>query len=88
MAGQSLLAHVLGAAPKGAGAALAVVVGPGHEAVAAEAKRLLSSYNPGSARGASLGFSLFARHYSGNHYYFLFLPVLRCFSSRGWLSFE
>ena len=40
VAGQSMLAHVLGAAPKGAGAALAVVVGPGHEAVAAEAKRL------------------------------------------------
>jgi bifunctional UDP-N-acetylglucosamine pyrophosphorylase / glucosamine-1-phosphate N-acetyltransferase len=40
VAGQSLLAHVLGAAPKGAGAALAVVIGPGHETVAAEAKRL------------------------------------------------
>src|SRR5258707_4901439 len=40
VAGQSLLAHVLGAAPKEAGAALAVVVGPGHETVAAEAKRL------------------------------------------------
>jgi bifunctional UDP-N-acetylglucosamine pyrophosphorylase/glucosamine-1-phosphate N-acetyltransferase len=40
VAGQSLLAHVLGAAPKGAGAALAVVVGPNHEAVAAEVKRI------------------------------------------------
>jgi N-acetylglucosamine-1-phosphate uridyltransferase (contains nucleotidyltransferase and I-patch acetyltransferase domains) len=40
VAGQSLLAHVLGAAPKGAGTALAVVIGPGHEAVAAEAKRV------------------------------------------------
>jgi bifunctional UDP-N-acetylglucosamine pyrophosphorylase / glucosamine-1-phosphate N-acetyltransferase len=40
VAGQSLLAHVLGAAPKGAGAALAVVVGPDHEAVAQEVKRL------------------------------------------------
>ena len=30
-----------------------------------------------------LGFSLFARHYSGNHYCFLFLQVLRCFSSPG-----
>ena len=39
VAGQSLLAHVLGAVPKGAGAGLAVVIGPGHEAVAAEAKR-------------------------------------------------
>src|SRR5260370_36295050 len=40
VAGQSLLAHVLGAAPKGTGAALAVVVGPDHEAVAQEAKRI------------------------------------------------
>ncbi len=40
VAGQSLLAHVLGAAPKGAGTALAVVIGPGHEAVAAEAKQV------------------------------------------------
>src|SRR5437762_12342146 len=40
VAGQSLLAHVLGAAPNGAGAALAVVVGPDHAAVEAEAKRL------------------------------------------------
>src|SRR5437763_6185471 len=40
VAGQSLLAHVLGAAPTGAGAALAVVVGPGQEAVEQEAKRL------------------------------------------------
>ena len=28
-----------------------------------------------------LGSSPFARHYLGNHYYFLFLRVLRCFSS-------
>jgi bifunctional UDP-N-acetylglucosamine pyrophosphorylase/glucosamine-1-phosphate N-acetyltransferase len=40
VAGQSLLAHVLDAAPKGAGAALAVVIGPDHEAVADEVKRL------------------------------------------------
>src|SRR5260370_30420058 len=38
--GQSLLAHVLGAAPKGAGAALAVVVGPDHGAVEEETRRL------------------------------------------------
>jgi bifunctional UDP-N-acetylglucosamine pyrophosphorylase/glucosamine-1-phosphate N-acetyltransferase len=38
VAGQSLLAHVLGAAPKGTGAALAVVIGPDHEAVAKEAR--------------------------------------------------
>jgi hypothetical protein len=46
------------------------------------------SYNPHPARRISLGSSLFARHYSGNHYYFLFLSLLRCFSSGGWLSFE
>jgi bifunctional UDP-N-acetylglucosamine pyrophosphorylase/glucosamine-1-phosphate N-acetyltransferase len=40
VAGQSLLAHVLGAAPKGADAALAVVIGPDHEAVADEARRI------------------------------------------------
>ena len=45
----------------------------------------MQSYNPGSARRPGLGFSLFARHYLGNHYCFLFLPLLRCFSSRGWL---
>jgi hypothetical protein len=33
---------------------------------------------------AGLGCSRFARHYSGNHYCFLFLRVLRCFSSPGW----
>src|ERR1700704_6220921 len=40
VAGQSLLAHVLDAAPKGAGAALAVVIGPDHGAVAQEVRRL------------------------------------------------
>ncbi len=40
IAGETLLAHVLAAAPKGAGARLAVVIGPGHDAVAQEAKRL------------------------------------------------
>jgi bifunctional UDP-N-acetylglucosamine pyrophosphorylase/glucosamine-1-phosphate N-acetyltransferase len=40
VAGQSLLAHVLGAAPKGAAAALAVVVGPDHRAVEEAARRL------------------------------------------------
>ena len=28
---------------------------------------------------------LFARRYSGNHYYFLFHQLLRCFSSLGYL---
>jgi bifunctional UDP-N-acetylglucosamine pyrophosphorylase / glucosamine-1-phosphate N-acetyltransferase len=40
IAGESLLAHVLAAAPQGEGAGIAVVVGPDHEAVAREAKRL------------------------------------------------
>jgi bifunctional UDP-N-acetylglucosamine pyrophosphorylase/glucosamine-1-phosphate N-acetyltransferase len=39
VAGQSLLAHVLSASPKGEGASLAVVVGPDHQAVIEEAKR-------------------------------------------------
>ena len=34
-----------------------------------------------------LGCSLFARHYLGNHCCFLFLRVLRCFSSPGLLPF-
>jgi bifunctional UDP-N-acetylglucosamine pyrophosphorylase/glucosamine-1-phosphate N-acetyltransferase len=40
VAGQSLLAHVLNAAAAGEGSSLAVVIGPDHEAVAAEARRL------------------------------------------------
>src|SRR6201991_2543004 len=40
VAGQSLLRHVLDAAPKGAGSQLAVVVGPNHAAVADEARRI------------------------------------------------
>ena len=47
----------------------------------------MQSYNPRAARHTGLGSSLFARHYSGNHYYFLFLRVLRCFSSPRWLLF-
>src|SRR3954464_10270067 len=39
VAGQSLLAHVLRAAPNGTGASLAVVIGPDHQAVADEVKR-------------------------------------------------
>jgi bifunctional UDP-N-acetylglucosamine pyrophosphorylase / glucosamine-1-phosphate N-acetyltransferase len=42
VAGQSLLAHVLGAAPKGPGATLAVVVGPDHGDVEREVKRTRS----------------------------------------------
>lgn len=40
VAGQTLLSHVLQAAPQGQGNSLAVVVGPDHTAVEAEAKRL------------------------------------------------
>src|ERR1700728_3096652 len=40
VAGQSLLAHVLGAGPGGAGDSAAVVIGPNHETVAAEVKRV------------------------------------------------
>src|SRR5262249_35486056 len=40
VAGPSLLAHVLQAAPRGRGTALAVVVGPERSDVEAEAKRL------------------------------------------------
>jgi bifunctional UDP-N-acetylglucosamine pyrophosphorylase/glucosamine-1-phosphate N-acetyltransferase len=42
VAGRSLLAHVLGAAPRGATDQVAVVVGPDHEAVAREAIHLRS----------------------------------------------
>ena len=40
VAGQSMLAHVLQAAPSGAGSSLAVVIGPDHAAVADEARRV------------------------------------------------
>ncbi|MBV8925542.1 MAG: bifunctional UDP-N-acetylglucosamine diphosphorylase/glucosamine-1-phosphate N-acetyltransferase GlmU [Bradyrhizobium sp.] len=40
VAGQSLLAHVLQAAPSGPGSRLAVVIGPDHQAVADEARRI------------------------------------------------
>jgi len=40
VAGQPLLAHVLEAAPHGAGCRLAVVIGPDHQAVADEVRRL------------------------------------------------
>src|SRR4051795_3301561 len=40
VAHQSLLAHVLAAAPKGTGTSLAVVIGPDHQAVSDEAKRI------------------------------------------------
>ena len=42
---------------------------------------LCQSYNPEPACWFGLGSSAFARHYLRNHCYFLFLQVLRCFSS-------
>ena len=39
------------------------------------------SPNPRSVSSSSLGSSSFARHYSRNRFFFLFLWVLRCFSS-------
>src|ERR1700742_368769 len=39
VAGQSLLAHVLSAAPQGSGTSLAVVIGPDHQTVDSEARR-------------------------------------------------
>ena len=38
VAGRSLLAHVLSAAPKGSSASVAVVIGPDHQAVEQEVK--------------------------------------------------
>src|SRR5436305_12762014 len=40
LAGQSLISHVLRAVPQGAGQALAVVVGPDHQTVSDEVKRV------------------------------------------------
>jgi hypothetical protein len=39
------------------------------------------SHNPGRTSSPGLGFSAFARHYSRNHFRFLFLGLLRCFTS-------
>ena len=41
---------------------------------------------PQKARPSGLGCSAFARRYIRNHGCFLFLQVLRCFSSLGWLG--
>ena len=45
---------------------------------------LRQSFHPGPSAG--LGSSPFARRYSGNHSYFPFLRVLRCFSSPGFAA--
>ena len=44
------------------------------------------SYNPRGTCPAGLGWSPFARRYWGSRCCFLFLRVLRCFSSPGWLG--
>jgi len=44
---------------------------------------LCTPRNPVQPKPYGLGFSPFARRYLGNHYCFLFLRVLRCFSSPG-----
>ncbi len=44
-----------------------------------------SPTTPACRNKIGLGCSHFARHYSGNHYCFLFLWVMRCFSSPGLL---
>jgi bifunctional UDP-N-acetylglucosamine pyrophosphorylase/glucosamine-1-phosphate N-acetyltransferase len=41
VAGQSILSHVLAAVRAAGGTSAAVVVGPGHEAIAAEARRVI-----------------------------------------------
>ena len=42
---------------------------------------------PGCNVISGLGSFPFARHYLGNHFCFLFLGVLRCFSSPGFISY-
>jgi len=54
VAGQSLLAHVLRAAPDGANASLAVVIGPDHQAVADEVARARPDAIGASATSCSL----------------------------------
>ena len=53
VAGQSLLAHVLDAAPHGAGASLAVVIGPDHQAVADEVRARAPMRRRSSSANAS-----------------------------------
>ena len=43
---------------------------------------------PNRRNDQGLGCSAFARHYLRNHYCFLFLRVLRCFSSPGLLPYK
>ena len=51
--------------------------------------KIIQVLQPLTCRNKSgLGFFPFARHYLGNHFCFLFLQVLRCFSSLGSLPFQ
>ena len=55
---------------------------PGSSAI--DRCHVMESYNPDAAEtDIGLGLFLFARRYSGNHFCFLFLQVLRCFTSPG-----
>ena len=47
--------------------------------------RITSAFVPNTVRNDGLGFSRFARRYSGNTSLFFFLLVLRCFTSQGTL---
>ena len=49
--------------------------------------RYVAVLNPKGISTLGLGFSDFARHYFRNRFYFLFLRVLRCFSSPGSLLY-
>ncbi len=52
-----------------------------------EVKYRMIVLQPSDSRNyQNLGCFPFARHYSGNHICFLFLRLLRCFSSPGWHS--
>ena len=46
------------------------------------------SYNPGKASPSGLGYSAFARRYLRSRGFFLFLQVMRCFSSLGSLGYS
>ena len=56
---------------------------PDRSAMSADTTAVLQ---PREARPPGLGCSVFARRYTRNHFCFLFLQVLRCFSSLGWLG--
>ena len=56
---------------------------PVHSAIIVLSSRR-RSFNPGACRNRTgLGCCAFARHYLRNHFCFLFLRVMRCFSSPG-----